>query len=523
MRVSDGGTVSVADVLALPVLARGLPKILAGHDRLDRPVRWVHNTEWEHPASALRGGEFVLTTGVGFPTRIDEWAAELADIGAAAVVLELGRCYQEVPYELVDACRSRGMPLIALHRGIKFVDVTQEVHAMILTGQVRTLRAAQRIHDTFTALSLRGAGADEAVRAAAAMTGRAVVLENLAHQALICATGEGTLEDALNRWEERSRATPSPTERTEVCGQESWLVTAVEFRGQRWGRLAMLPGSTAEQQFHTDHVMVLERAATALTLARLTHETRWEEQAQRDALLDVLQQRHLSWRDTLTKITALGVPTHGRRLAVVLVCAAERETLLGKLRPRLEGSALVGDLGERGIGILLTFREPGGWRPLAVEISELAGTPVYVGAEVGELSEVARSAAEAEQIADAVPPVGPPAVHTVADIGLPQLFYSLRDDPRVQAYAERQLASLLAHDHKQGTDLLTTLRHYLAAAGNKSIAARQSHLSRQALYQRLRIIEQVLGADLESGDCRAQLHVAIAALDAQRARRTPHH
>ncbi|CAM5674936.1 hypothetical protein SPURM210S_01646 [Streptomyces purpurascens] len=521
VRVSDGGTVTVAEVLALPVLVRGLPKVLAGHDRLDRQVRWVHVTEWEHPASALRGGELVLTTGFGFPNRLEEWAAEFADIGAAALVLELGRRFQEAPYELVAACRARGVPLIVLQRGIKFVDVTQEVHAMILTGQVRTLRAAQHVHDTFTALSLRGAGADEVVRAAATMTGRAVVLENLAHQALICAPGEAMVEDALNRWEERSRVTPSPTERTEVCGQEGWLVTSVEFRGQRWGRLAMLPGSTAEQRFHTDHVMVLERAAIALTLSRLTHETRWEEQAQRDALLDVLEQRHLSWRDTRTKITALGAPTHGRRLAVVLVCAADRDALLDKLRARLEGSALVGDLGERGIGVLLAYREPGGWRPLATDISELAGAPVYVGAEVGELSEVARSAAEAEQVADAVPPVGPAAVHTIADIGLPQLFYSLRDDPRVQAYAERQLAALLAHDQDHGTDLLTTLRHYLASAGNKSIAARRSHLSRQALYQRLHLIEDILRADLESGDCRAQLHVAIAALDAQRARHRP--
>jgi purine catabolism regulator len=407
-----------------------------------------------------------------------------------------------------------------LHRGVKFVDVTQEVHAMILTGQVRTLRAAQRVHDTFTALSLRGARADEIIRAAATMTGRAVVMENLAHHALLCAPGERALDDVLNRWEERSRATPSPAERTGVCGQEGWLVTSVEFRGQQWCRLAMLPGSPAEQQFHAEHVMVLERAAIALALARLTHETRWEAQAHQDALLDVLEQRQLSWRDTKTRITALGVPTNGRRLAVVLLRTDERAVLVEKLGARFEGNALVGDLGERGVGLLLTFREPGDWRPLAEEIGELAGTAVHVGAEVSDLSEVAHSAAEAEQVADAVPPGGPPAVYTINDIGLPELLYSLRDDPRVQAYAERQLAPLLAYDQAHGTQLVVTLRHYLAAAGNKSIAARLSHLSRQALYQRLHVIEQVLHGDLESGDFRAQLHVAVSALDAQRARRS---
>lgn len=518
MTVSDGETVTVAEVLALPVLARGLPKVVACQDRLDRPVRWVHVTEWANPASALDGGELVLTTGIGFPARLDDYAAEIAEVGAAAVVLELGRRYREAPHELVAGFRARGVPLIVLRGGVRFIDVTQELHALILNSQLRTLRAAQRVHDTFTALSQRGAGADEVVRAAVTMTGRAVVLENLAHQALVFATGERGLEDVLHEWEPRSRATPSPAERTGVCGGEGWLVTQVEFRGSRWGRLAMLPAGTAEQ-FRAEHVLVLERTAIAVTLARLTHEARWEDQAHRDALLDVLEQRQLSWQDSRARIAALGVPTQARLFVVILIRVEERAILLEKLRARLEGSALVGDLGERGVGVLLTFRKPGGWRSPAEEIAELAGAAVHVGAEVSDLSDVARSAAEAEQVAAAVPPEMVPAVYTMTDIGLPELLYSLRDDPRVQAYAERQLTALLNHDRTHGTALLDTLRHYLAAAGNKSITARHSRLSRQALYQRLRLIEQILGGDLESGDVRAQLHVAVTALDAQRAGR----
>mgnify|MGYP001057602398 CR=1 FL=1 len=59
MAVSDGEAVTVAEVLALPVLARGLPKVVAGQDRLDRPVRWVHVTEWANPTAALDGGDLI--------------------------------------------------------------------------------------------------------------------------------------------------------------------------------------------------------------------------------------------------------------------------------------------------------------------------------------------------------------------------------------------------------------------------------------------------------------------------------
>lgn len=44
--------VTVADVLALPVLAAGQPQVVTGVPHLDRPVGWVHITELtERPSS----------------------------------------------------------------------------------------------------------------------------------------------------------------------------------------------------------------------------------------------------------------------------------------------------------------------------------------------------------------------------------------------------------------------------------------------------------------------------------------
>ncbi|MQA11602.1 MAG: PucR family transcriptional regulator [Pseudonocardiaceae bacterium] len=517
---------TIAQLLELPVLARGLPQVVSGESNLDRKVRWVHATEWANPAATLRGGELILTTGIGFPDSLDGYAAELADVNAAGLVLELGRRYREVPQELQRACRVRDVPLIVLHRGVKFVDVTHEVHTVIHSNQLRSLRDAQRIHDTFTALSLRGAEADEVVQAAATMTGRAVVLENLVHQAVICRPAHRTFEDVLNLWERRSRATSSPVERTDVAGPEGWLVTSVELRGQRWGRLMMLPGSTEEREFHAEHIMVLERAAIALTLARLTHDANWERQAHRTALRDVVEQRYGSTSDARARVEALGVPTRGRKLIIALVRTGvgDQDGLAERLGESLTATpALVGDFGDGQLVVLLAVKESDSWRPSVRRISELVhanGYPeatVSVGSEVSELFQLAQSFRQAEQVADAIPPgTGGKSFHEHADVGLPELLYALRDDLRVQEFAERQLAPLLDYDARHGADLLGSLRHYLCAAGNKSIAAKRDHLSRQAFYQRLRVIEQVLGCDLESGEQRAQLHVAITALDAHR-------
>jgi len=124
-------------------------------------------------------------------------------------------------------------------------------------------------------------------------------------------------------------------------------------------------------------------------------------------------------------------------------------------------------------------------------------------------------------VAEATPPGQPfphgRSYHELADVDLRRLLYALRADPRVQDYAEQRLGRLLDHDTRQGTDLLTTLRHYLDAAGNKTGAARRGGLSRETFYQRLRTIERLLDCDLESGGQRTELHVALTALDMLRA------
>ncbi|NUT50692.1 MAG: PucR family transcriptional regulator, partial [Saccharothrix sp.] len=142
---------------------------------------------------------------------------------------------------------------------------------------------------------------------------------------------------------------------------------------------------------------------------------------------------------------------------------------------------------------------------------------VSVGCEVTDLSHVARSFREAGRVAEAVLPGSTGQLyHQLSDIGLRHLLHTLRNDVRVQDYVERQLGRLIEHDARHGTELLPTLRHYLDAAGNKTIAARRSGLSRQTLYERLHLLERLLDRDLEVGEQRTELHVSLLALDVLR-------
>lgn len=116
------------------------------------------------------------------------------------------------------------------------------------------------------------------------------------------------------------------------------------------------------------------------------------------------------------------------------------------------------------------------------------------------------------------------AVHTrileardqLPDQRLRGLLYQLRDDPRVRAFADRELGALVRYDAAQGTRLVGDLAAFLEAAGNKALAASRAHMARPTFYQRLRMIEAVLGVSLADAESRASLHVAFLALRPER-------
>ncbi|MFI1755201.1 PucR family transcriptional regulator [Streptomyces sp. NPDC020571] len=530
-----GRSPTVADVLALPVLAAGDPRVATGAEHLDRPVRWVHVTELTDPASFLKGGELVLTTGMPLPddpAGVRRYVDELAAVGAAALVIELVRRYHRPPDALVRACRARGLPLVTLARDVNFLEVTQVVHTLIVGHQADAIHRTQRVHEAFTALTLRGAGPEEVLRAAAEMSGRTVVLENLVHLALVCEPSGTTVRAALADWERRSRTTPA-ADRAGVCGPEGWLAAPVEYQGERWGRVVMLPAALPGRSFGPEDVTVLERTAMALTIARLTHPTPWERTAHRTALRDLVEQRHRSAADARARVAALGLPAeHTRFVAVLADLPSEQdggaaETRLSEELTATGARALVGLLSPTRLGVLLALSPSRPWREAVERLSRTAldaapGATVSAGAPAEDLADTARSFREAARVAEATEPgralPSGRSFHERGDIGLRRLLYALRDDPRVQEYAERRLGPLLDHDARHGTDLVAALRGYLDAAGNKTVAARSAGLSRETVYQRLRTIERLLGRDLESGEQRTELHVALHAVDALRAR-----
>src|SRR5262249_58273380 len=81
--------------------------------------------------------------------------------GMEAWGVELGTSWRVVPDVVVEACASAGVPVVAFHRAVRFIEITEAVHSAVLHAQFDLLRRGEEIHRRFTELILQGRGAPE--------------------------------------------------------------------------------------------------------------------------------------------------------------------------------------------------------------------------------------------------------------------------------------------------------------------------------------------------------------------------
>jgi len=530
---------TVAEVLALPALREGRPTVVAGSAGLETPVRWAHVAEVADIAHLLRGGELVLTTGVALPDdgpALARYVADLAGVGAAGLVIELVRHWSDrLPAALVEAAERHELPLITLSRETRYVAVTEAVNGLIVDAQVAELRAAERVHETFTALTVASAEPRVVLGEVARITERPVVLETLSHEVLAYdAAGTGPAE-LLTGWPARSRVV-QVGERTAYHPGSGWLVTVVGARGHDWGRLVVVCDDPPPHR----HRVVAERAASALAVYRLVAKDSdgLERQAHRAVITELLASPAPS-AELLARASALAVTLTGRRLIGLAVrpriTATTRHALstppvLRELAEtaafsarRATVSALVAT-DETDVRVLIALSAEANadtvLHRLASDIHEAktsAPALIGVGTTVTCAADAGRTLQEAAQVAAAALGSGVERpLHRLADVRLRGLLHLLEGDERVTAFAARELGPLLQRDAATGSRLVQALRHYCEHGGNKSAAAAAAHTSRTAYYQQLARIEQVLGVRLEDPESMLSLYVALLALDLTR-------
>src|ERR1700761_8633730 len=126
------------ELLELELLRDAGLRIVTAPEQIDRPIRWVHSGEIADIARFLSGGEVLLNaaTGLGPPAIVRrKYVRELSQAGAAALIMELGRTFAELPLEMAEEAEASGLLIATLAEEVPFVAVTRLVHTAILNEQ----------------------------------------------------------------------------------------------------------------------------------------------------------------------------------------------------------------------------------------------------------------------------------------------------------------------------------------------------------------------------------------------------
>jgi PucR family transcriptional regulator, purine catabolism regulatory protein len=458
---------TVADLLALEALGEAGVTVAAAGGRLDNRVEWVHVFETPAVTGMLRGGEFLLTTGIAFgamtPGELDTLVATVAAAGAAGIGLEPSHAS---PGLLTAACRAHDLPLLVFGGDVRFVDITHALNERLVSSELATLRRAVSLQAQLRDAAREGLGAAGLVAALGEVLEAQVLLERLDRTPIATAPEAGldvAFLEALDRHRQQ-------------------LPTALHSRAVQPGaRLHVLPrrGDELDQ-------LAVDEAAFLLSVA-LAAQPPAEEvpSAERARLLQRLAEGRAGSRgELIRRARSVGVDLSRGEL-----WAIHARGSLARLER--SGDALVD--GPRAVVALPHGTDPERLARDLIRRGEATAVGVDAcGTEPWHIPEAMAAAERACLVAAAAgPPVRPAA-------GLGALGPVARE---VLAGSETR-----SRFDEQGLAVVEAL---VATGWSKSSAAKRLGIARQRLYDRLAALSARHGLDFDLPQTRVELSLEV--------------
>jgi purine catabolism regulator len=530
--------ITVAHVLELPTVKRGVPEVVAGAGHLGNEVRWVHAGEAPYIGALLKGGELLLTGGrsIGPAPRHEEYLVDsLAERGAAGLVIELSSRFTATPKVLSACAERKGLPVIVLHREVPFVEITETVNRTIIDREAALALKRTEVHSEAARLLIDGAGVAELLQYLTARIGNPTVLEMASGGVAFQLTHRASDREVTAAWDSFARGLPSPP--------DSETYTIVSDRRGEWGRLVALAVDSPLTEDDREAVGAIGQLL-AVELMRGREPATFAQRRRSEFLADLLGGQ-VDTAEAAVRAGELGFqqPVSGLMPAVVVPPAPSTgdgrraattmrdppwDLIWRDVRDGLAGGStqvLIGHhrYGERVL-IVLGLHAPEERPQVAERLAELIGrgmrtrasdlTPpvVCVGACTHSWDAL-RS--ELQTTIDAATPTAHSQARAWHDTTVPhidRLMWSLRDRRELTQFAHARLGVLLERDRQRKSKMLPTLEAVCRHAGRKADAARELHIERQSLYTRLERIEELVGADLSDPDTLASMQLALRIL-----------
>ncbi|MEW9676749.1 PucR family transcriptional regulator [Lentibacillus sp. L22] len=514
-------------------------KVIAGKNGLHKQVKWTHILETDQFDSFVNGGELILTTGAGLQLESSTaltYVKKLIKRETVGICVEIGTHVSHISEEVIQLANENQFPIIIFEHFVKFVDITQDLHSLIINQHHQMLNQLNELSTTFNELSLLPNGILKILQE----------LHTYLKKDTLYITDEARsyyYPPETKYIEEKIRAhLPDLNDQRLISLVEGkFAVVPVKGLGQIWGFLCLQVETNSLEEFLFS---VMDRAALAIAQIMLRNRTIEErKQNAEDKIVRNLLHGKDYDIDELQAITPLSENDFHYRLIVMQTGQPEvnrdeedwneiklQRSVMFRSLFKQHGFQPAISVGKSDTAIIASFRvkddsdyDIAKFSQIVKKIQNMSAKNIFDGSQCilgiskvnRDISSLVTSYEETKKVLS-LQRANIEASIFYENIGVYRLLLDHHGE-QLTSYITDCLAPVIKYDQDANSELLKTLEVYLNCCGSKKEAAAQLFIVRQTLYHRLRKIEELLGKDFMEPDNRLALEIAIKAFYLEKA------
>ncbi|WP_445487791.1 PucR family transcriptional regulator [Niallia sp. 03133] len=510
-------------------------KIAAGKNGLNRKIKWSHILEVKEIELFVNGGELILTTGINLQRDAKkqfEYVKKLIDLNTACLCIELGSSIKSIPSDVLVLAEENNYPIIIFEETVKFVEITQDLHTLIINRHHQLITDLDRLSTEFNKLSLQSNGILKILQELHHYFQHPSFFIGNEEEPYYYPSDQKESEYIIRTYLEEKNFDPGEKGYISIQHQ-TFIMVPVRVFEQIWGYIFLKAGEFLTRDFY---LLVLDRAAIAISQILLRYRT-LEERKQN--IEEELVRTLLSGKTVEEEQYRSLFPIHYPQTSCRIICWSRNKIMhAGRSHwneAKIQISMLLRSLFQKsGFHPIISVRpheiisivfippifskevEQSKWEQLANSFFKIdsAYFPSHLFFGISSIfTEISSSKKGYEEAMSVLSLKQKKLIssHFFDEIGIYRLLLPLQKSGELKNYISSYLEKIIAHDSKHDSQLLKTLAVYLQCNGSKKESAERLYVVRQTLYHRIEKLESLLGKDFMEPANRLAIETAIQA------------
>ncbi|MBF6610493.1 MAG: PucR family transcriptional regulator ligand-binding domain-containing protein [Chryseobacterium sp.] len=502
-------------------------ELAAGEKGLGRLIRWVHVTEVDSIENLLSGNELLLATGIGWKQDKEVFISmvqQAIDANAAGICIELGDYITEIPPEVIHLADSHGFPLIVFTKKVRFIDITQEIHSLLIEKHYKILSDLEEYSNHLNQLLLFSNPHQKILE----------LIHDHLKMTVVYITNNGEVQIISKKTKAEEKVLAELFKSNNMPQHMNVAHQAVQALSQTFADLFVLSETEDITEFD---FLILDRSAVALAQSLLRELYIEEQRKTKEAewVRNWLEGNNCT-EQTRKYLFELNLGFELNKSSVLL-CKSNNSNITNSEFNYLKVYCH-SIFEQRGIYILshveknqVFFILLNKWKPCDfkqriqegvealkksdfVKKQQFSQLEFSVGKFVESLEQIQNSYQTAKETMGMLEKL-PHQLSTFfyEDLYIFRLVLAAQDQGILNDFIGDYLGPVIAQDRQNNGELLKTLRIYLQCKGAKKETAEQLHIVRQTLYHRLEKLYELIGRDFMDSYKRQAIEVAISAYE----------